>query len=108
MVNLMRTKSAALCCRFKIASLIFVGTMLVACISMTDPVEVGQDTYMMGLGARGGLSSDAELLSQTIKAAVDFCAAKNRRIEVQNTSTTGVQMWTPQNNEVTFKCFPLK
>jgi hypothetical protein len=74
------------------------------CVTMTEPVQVGPDTYMIGLGARGGLSSDAELLSQSIKAASTFCASKNRHIEVQNTSTSGVQMWTPQSNQVMFKC----
>jgi hypothetical protein len=80
---------------------------LVGCVTMTDPVQVGPDTYMIGLGARGGFSSDAELLSQTIKAATAFCSSQNRRIEVQSTTSSGVQMWTPQSNQVFFKCVPM-
>jgi hypothetical protein len=82
-----------------------VGTMfLTGCVTMTDPVSVGKDTYMIGLGARGGFSSDAELMAQTIKAAGTFCASQGRNMEVQNTSASGVQMWTPQSNQVIFKC----
>ena len=58
---------------------------------VTEPVPAGKDTYMIGLGARGGLSNDAELLAQTIKAAGNFCAAQGRTVQVQSTSTSGVQ-----------------
>tara|TARA_R110000868_G_scaffold11116_1_gene54442 strand:+ start:358 stop:582 length:225 start_codon:yes stop_codon:yes gene_type:complete len=71
---------------------------------MTEPVSTGKDTYMIGLGARGGFYSDAELLARSIKAAGAFCASQRRRAEVQNTSASGVQMWTPQSNQVIFKC----
>jgi ATP-dependent protease HslVU (ClpYQ) peptidase subunit len=84
----------------------FIATIAVlsGCTTVTEPVAVGKDTYMIGLGARGGFSTDAELMSQSIKAAGDFCASQNRRIEVQSTQSKGVQMWTPQSNQVIFKC----
>jgi len=77
---------------------------LSGCVSVTEPVSVGKDTYMIGLGARGGFSTDAELMSKTLKAAGDFCTAQNKHIEVQSTSAKGTQMWTPQSNQVIFKC----
>ncbi len=77
---------------------------LSGCVSVTEPVSVGKDTYMIGLGARGGLSTDAELMSKTLKSAGEFCLAQNKHIEVQSTSSKGVQMWTPQSNQVIFKC----
>jgi len=73
---------------------------------MTDPVVMGKDTYMIGLGARGGFSNDSELLAQTIRSAGSFCASQHRAVEVQSTNTGGVQMWTPQSNQVIFKCVP--
>ncbi|HVP83207.1 MAG TPA: hypothetical protein VMS78_00670 [Rhizomicrobium sp.] len=85
---------------FAIAAII----SLSGCVTVTAPVSVGKDTYMIGLGAHGGFSSDAELMAKTLKAAGDFCAAQNKHIEVQSTSAKGVQMWTPQSNEVIFKC----
>lgn len=80
--------------------------LLASCVSMTEPVKVGKDTYMIGLNARGGFSSDWELLAQSIRAATAFCKAQGRGIEVQSTNVTGVQMWTPQNNQVVFTCVP--
>jgi len=86
---------------------IAASVLLVGCVTVTDPVPVGKDTYMIGLGAHGGFSSDAELLSQSIKAATAFCASQHRTIEVQSTNASGVQMWTPQSNQVFFKCVAL-
>jgi len=80
------------------------GLVLTACTTITDPVPVGPDTYMIGLGSNGGFSSDAALMAKTIKAAGAFCASKGKQIEVQDTKQHGVQMWTPQSNQVTFKC----
>ena len=83
---------------------ILTALFLAGCVSMTAPVSVGKDTYMMGLGAHGGFESDAELMAKTLHAASDFCAVQHRTMEVQSTSASGTQMWTPQNNEVVFKC----
>jgi PBP1b-binding outer membrane lipoprotein LpoB len=87
-------------------AILAAAVLLGGCVSMTEPVQVGKDTYMIGLNARGGFSSDAELLAQTIKTATAFCASQGRDIEVQSTNVTGVQMWTPQNNQVVFICVP--
>ncbi len=78
--------------------------LLASCVSVTEPVSVGKDTYMMGLGAHGGFQTDAELMATTLHAASDFCTAQHRTMEVQSTSAHGTQMWTPQSNEVVFKC----
>ena len=83
---------------------IVASVSLAACVSVTSPVVAGKDTYMIGLGARGGFSNDAELLSQTIQKAGEFCTAQHRTIQVMNTSSSGVQGWTPQSNQVMFKC----
>ena len=77
---------------------------LPACVTITEPVMVGTDTYMIGLGARGGFTTDSELLSQTIRQAGAFCQFRQRRIEVLSTNMSGTQGWSPQNNQVMFKC----
>jgi hypothetical protein len=84
-----------------------VGTLLLTgCVTVTSPVLAGKDTYMIGLGARGGFSSDADLLAQTIQSAGAFCTAQQRTIEVISSSSNGTQGWTPQSNQVLFKCVP--
>jgi hypothetical protein len=79
--------------------------LLAGCVTMTSPVPAGKDTYMMGLGARG-FSSDADLLAQTIQSAGAFCTSQGRTIKVVSSSSSGVQAWTPQSNQVLFKCVP--
>jgi hypothetical protein len=81
-----------------------VAVIQTACVSITDPVPMGKDTYMIALSAHGGLSSNAELLAATIKKASEFCAAQGLNVEVTNTGATGVQGWTPQENQVVFRC----
>ena len=83
---------------------ILSSVLLVGCVSVTSPVLAGKDTYMLGLGARGGFSSDADLLAQTIQNAGTFCTSQHRTIEVVSTSSSGTQGWTPQSNQVLFKC----
>jgi hypothetical protein len=96
-------------CMMKITILAIAGlTTLAGCetVTVTEPVSVGPDTYMIGLGdSLGlGLKSDAQLLAQSIKAAGAFCAAQHRVIVVQSTNASGIQGWTPQSNQVFFKC----
>ncbi len=87
-------------------SALLVACLLAGCVTITDPVPINKDTYMIALGARGGFSTNAELLAESIKKAGDFCASKGLKVDVQSTKTRGVQMWTPQENQVTFRCLP--
>jgi hypothetical protein len=78
--------------------------IVAGCVTIEEPVPVGKDTYMISLGARGGFSTNAQLLTATIKNAGQFCAAKGLNIDVLSTRSGGVQMWTPQENQVVFRC----
>jgi len=78
--------------------------LLTGCVSITDPVPMGKDTYMISLNARGGFSSNGQLLANTIKKAGDFCSSQGLNVEVLNTGSTGVQGWTPQDTQVIFRC----
>jgi hypothetical protein len=88
--------------RFMVVSfaMFFLGT----CQSMSDPVSMGKDTYMISASARGGFSSNGELLAQTVQKAGEFCQAQGLKVQVMNTQATGVRGWTPQDNQVVFRC----
>jgi hypothetical protein len=79
-------------------------SILAGCVNVTSPVLAGKDTYMIGLGARGGFSSDADLMAQTLQSAGAFCTTQHRVIQVVSTTSNGTQGWTPQSNQVLFKC----
>ena len=77
---------------------------LAACVTITNPVAVGENKYLITLNARGGFESDGELLTQSIEKANSFCQTQDKRAEIEKTEVSGVQMWTPQNNQVFFSC----
>lgn len=76
---------------------------------MTPPVSMGEGRYMISLNANGGFQGDGELLAKTITRANDFCAGQGgMQADVLSSHTSGVQMWTPQNNQVVFRCISAK
>jgi len=87
-----------------ISTLLLMLVAVSGCVSMTEPVSMGENKFMITLNARGGFQSDGELLSRTIQRAKEFCRNQGRKAEITNTQTSGVQMWTPQNNQVVFTC----
>jgi hypothetical protein len=80
---------------------------LPGCVTTTDPTPIGEGRYMVTLNAHGGFQSDGELLNQTIAKARAFCLSQNgSTLDVVNTDHGGTQMWTPQHNQVVFRCTP--
>lgn len=88
----------------KTISVLVVALALAGCVTQTSPIALGQDRYMLGVNARGGFSSNSQLLADSIQRAHDFCANMGKRAVIESTHTTGVQGWTPQDNQVTFAC----
>ncbi len=82
----------------------FLLLALAGCTTVSDVVPTGKDTYMVGSTARGGFTGDAEVKAQAIKRASEFCAAQGKIAQVTGSSSSGTQMWTPQNAEVQFAC----
>jgi len=87
-------------------AVVILAVVLGACVTMTDPVPMGDGRYMITLNARGGFESDGELLTQSVQKANAFCAelGPGQSANVVGTNTGGVQMWTPQHNQVIFRC----
>lgn len=87
--------------------LVFATLLLSGCVSMTEPVQTDDHGgYVITLNAHGGFHNDGELLTESIDKARSFCAAKGLDMEVQKTNVSGTQGWTPQNNQVFFRCTP--
>jgi hypothetical protein len=75
-----------------------------ACVTYTEPTPMGNDTYFLGTNARGGFSSNSQLLADTIQRANAFCAGMNRTAVVSEANARGAQGWTPQDTRVVFRC----
>ncbi len=82
--------------------------MLASCVTVTKPVPMGDDKYMLSLNARGGFNNNGELLKDSIERANAFCREKGLYAHILQTEVSGVQMWTPQGNQVVFKCLEHK
>ncbi len=78
--------------------------LLSGCVTPTAPVSMGNDRYMIGVNARGGFSSNSELLAATVQRAQAFCSSMNKQAIVDDTNTSGSQGWTPQDAQVVFRC----
>ena len=92
-------------------SIVLLGAITLAlagCVTVTPPVSMGGGRYMLTLNARGGFQSNGALLAQTIQQANTFCATQGKTANVLSTQSTGVQMWTPQDNQVVFECVASK
>jgi hypothetical protein len=77
------------------------------CVSTSEVVPVGKDTYMVGTQVQGGMESWTEIKARSIKSANDYCDKRGQTMTLQgDVKTSGVRGWTPQNAEVTFKCEP--
>jgi hypothetical protein len=61
------------------AVLVPVVAFLSGCVTVTEPVSMGENRYLITLNARGGFQSDGELLTQSINHANDFCARQGKR-----------------------------
>jgi hypothetical protein len=69
-----------------------VALLMTGCVTVTDPVAMGEGRYLITLNARGGFQNDGELLTQSVKKANDFCGGQGLHATVLSTQTTGVQM----------------
>lgn len=78
--------------------------LICGCTTVSDVTQTGPGKYMVGSLARGGFTSDTEVKAQAVAKAQVFCAAKGAVADVTSSTSTGVQMWTPQNAEVNFTC----
>lgn len=85
-------------------STIAVLAALAGCSSVSEVTKTGPDSWMVGSVARGGFTSDAEVKALAVRRAQEFCAGQGKVAEVTSSTSSGVQMWTPQNSEVQFRC----
>ena len=86
-------------------ALLAAALMLISgCVSVTKPVPIGEGRYMISLNAHGGFHGNGELLQETTQHANEFCAEQGKNADIVTAQATGVQMWTPQDNQVVFTC----
>lgn len=83
-----------------IAALVFIA----ACTTVTDPIDVGNGTYMLGSRTMGGLDSWVEINAANHKRANDFCGNTGKVADILSKGTAGARGWTPMESDLTFQC----
>lgn len=78
--------------------------VMTGCSSVSAVTPIGPNSYMVGSNAHGGFSSDAEVKALAINRANEYCAGQGKVAQITASTSSGVQMWTPQNSEVQFTC----
>ena len=78
------------------------------CVSVSDVLPVGKDTYTVSAGKGGQLPSLSEVKGLARKRANDYCVEKGRYMVEEGWQTHGAPawawMWTRLNTELTFQC----
>lgn len=77
---------------------------LAGCVSTTEVVELGRDSYMVGTSARGGGQTRTEVMQISIKRANEFCAAKGLVMVVDHVESSGITGLTSRESQLTFLC----
>jgi hypothetical protein len=82
--------------------LIIVLLVLTGCSAVGNVIPINSNTYTVT--ASGNYKSWADLKTEGIQAASEFCKKQNKQIDIVGWDTHGVRGWSPQEAELTFKC----
>lgn len=87
-----------------IATIVVTCLSLTACMSTSEVVPVGKDTYMLSARASGLLASSSEVPIEAMKAANVHCASLGRRMIIRRTDTQGIPGLTDMSSSLIFSC----
>jgi hypothetical protein len=80
-----------------------VALILTGCVSTSDIVQVGKDSYLVTVRARGNNAGAGRI--ESAKAAVKYCASSGKRMIIRRTDTTGIALGAiPETTALVFSC----
>jgi hypothetical protein len=81
----------------------FTALVSSGCVTATDVVKTGPDTYLVVGHASGGMNSGKGSV-EAIKKANDYCAAQHLVAKVINMEQVGNASVFGESDNITFKC----
>jgi len=76
------------------------------CVSTSEIVPAGKDSYMVSGSANGGAVSGQSIIAAT-KQANEYCAKQGKVMQIRNTNTGGSAGWGGEHSNMIFSClFP--
>lgn len=85
---------------------IFISVLTLAiagCVTTSEVVPAGKDSYMIGASAAGGTEGGQSLIAAT-KAANAYCAALKKVMLIRNTTTGGSAGLGGEHSNLIFSC----
>jgi hypothetical protein len=73
------------------------------CVSTTEVVPAGKDSYMIAGTATGGANSGHSMIAAT-KQANAYCANLGKVMLIRNTNTAGSAGWGGEHSNLIFSC----
>ena len=87
--------------RILMPSLLFI---LAGCVTTSEVIPMGRDTFMVSTDARGGFTSSADLTAKSVQKANLYCGSTGRQMVPDSVQNTGLRGFTPQENTFIFRC----
>lgn len=79
-------------------------TLLVGCSSVSEPLNIGPDSYQLNSISKSGLASWGEVKDMAIKKANQHCESQGKTMTLSGEQTSGVKVWTPMEAHIKYKC----
>jgi outer membrane murein-binding lipoprotein Lpp len=86
-----------------ILAAVVVAVLLSGCVSTSDVLEMGKDTYSVSATA-DGMRSAASARQSAFEAGKDMCTKQGKRFMFMNESMSRTRMGIDTTVDVTFKC----
>ena len=84
-------------------SLIVLLVAIGGCVSTSEIVPAGKDSYMIAGAANGGAVSGQSIIAAT-KQANAYCAKQGKVMQIRNTNTGGSAGWGGEHSNLIFSC----
>ena len=77
--------------------------ILAGCVSTSDIVPVGKDSYMLTVNARGPGAGKGRI--ESMKSANKYCTAMNQHMIIRRSDTSGIAIGAlPETTALVFSC----
>ena len=82
---------------------VVAAAVLSGCVSTSEVLEMGKDTYSVSATA-DGMRSAASARQRAFEAGREMCTKQGKRFMLANESTSPTRMWIDTTVDVTFRC----
>ena len=87
----------------RVSIFVVAAAVLSGCVSTSEVLEMGKDTYSVSATA-DGMRSAASARQSAFEAGRDTCAKQGKRFMLANESMSRTRMWIDTTVDVTFRC----